>query len=228
MKDDHDDAKRPTDEAKAAGTGREHSPSRRRFMRNIGLSSLAAGAASTGFGSAFAAGDKHADETDADAPGAGKQRVTFKINGQMKQVDVTPNTVLLDAIRQNLEMSGTKKGCDHGQCGACNVHVNGTVINSCLSLAVMHDGDEITTVEGLGSAEDLGDLQQAFWQADGYQCGYCTSGQMMTAAYILKDKRIGTSGDELRQAMSGNLCRCGAYKNIEAAIAQARGKLQGA
>ncbi len=224
MKDDQD-FDRDTGADTPRSNASEHSPSRRRFMRNIGLSGLAAGAASTGFGgAAFAAGDK-VKEADTDAPAEGMQRVSFKINGEMKQVDVTPNAVLLDVIRHRLDMPGTKKGCDHGQCGACNVHVNGEVINSCLSLAVMHDGDEITTVEGLDSDKDLGPLQQAFLENDGYQCGYCTPGQMMAASYILKDDRIGNSGDELRQAMSGNLCRCGAYKNIVAAIQDARGKV---
>ncbi|WP_423824109.1 2Fe-2S iron-sulfur cluster-binding protein [Salinisphaera sp. SPP-AMP-43] len=199
------------------------SPSRRRFMKNVGLSGLAAGAATTGIGSAFA--DEQTSDASEAGPAEGRQRVTFKINGETRQADVAANTVLLDAIRQDLKLPGTKKGCDHGQCGACNVHVNGTVINSCLSLAVMHDGDEITTVEGLGSEDDLGPVQQAFLEHDGYQCGYCTAGQMMTASYVLNDDRIGNSQAELKQAMSGNICRCGAYKNIVAAIQDARGKV---
>ena len=223
MKDDQDFDREETANT-ACSSATEHSPSRRRFMRNIGLSGLAAGAASTGFGgAAFAASDK-VQEAEGDTPAEGMQRVSFTVNGQAKQVDVTPNAVLLDVIRHQLDMPGTKKGCDHGQCGACNVHVNGEVINSCLSLAVMHDGDEIKTVEGLDGEKDLGPLQQAFLENDGYQCGYCTPGQMMAASYILADDRIGNSGDELRQAMSGNLCRCGAYKNIVAAIQDARSK----
>jgi len=221
-----DDSKDDTQHAgdAAAHPRAEHSPSRRRFMRNVGMSSLAAATTATGLGTAFA-DDERVSEATSDAPPKGKTRVTFKINGQTKQLDVAPNVVLLDAIRQNLQMPGTKKGCDHGQCGACTVHVNGTAVNSCLSLAVMHEGDEITTVEGLGSEKNLGPLQAAFLEHDAYQCGYCTAGQMMTASYVLGDKRIGNSEDELRQAMSGNICRCGTYKNIYAAIQDARGKV---
>ena len=224
MKDDQD-FDRDTGADTPRSNASEHSPSRRRFMRNIGLSGLAAGAASTGFGgAAFAASDK-VKEADTDAPAQGMQRVSFKINGEMKQVDVTPNAVLLDVIRHRLDMPGTKKGCDHGQCGACNVHVNGTVINSCLSLAVMHDGDEITTVEGLSENGELHPIQQAFLDEDAYQCGYCTAGQMMTATYVLNSSHIGDSDDAVREAMSGNICRCGAYKNILAAVQSTRGKV---
>lgn len=200
----------------------DYSPSRRRFMKNVGLSSLAAATSASGLGTALADDDTSPTE---DAPPEGKTRVSFTINGHAKQLDVAPNVILLDAIRQHLEMPGTKKGCDHGQCGACTVHVNGSAVNSCLSLAVMHEGDAITTVEGLGAANDLGPLQQAFLEHDAYQCGYCTAGQMMTASYVLGDKRIGNSGDELKQAMSGNICRCGTYKNIYAAIQDARDKV---
>ncbi|MES1937202.1 (2Fe-2S)-binding protein [Salinisphaera hydrothermalis] len=221
---DDSDSTQSQDATSSPDTAAPYSPSRRRFIKNIGLSGLAAGAASTGFGNAVAA---ETADADTHGPAAGTQRVSFKINGEPTQLDVTPNTVLLDAIRHNLAMPGTKKGCDHGQCGACNVHVNGTVINSCLSLAVMHDGDEITTVEGLGDADNLSALQRAFLEHDGYQCGYCTAGQMMTACYILADKRIGTSDRDVRDAMSGNICRCGAYKNIVAAIQDARGKVSG-
>jgi len=203
-----------------------HSPSRRQFMKRVGMSSVAAAASGTGFGSAWAEDDARAKtDTPADAPAEGTTRVSFKINGQMKQVDVAPNVILLDAIRDELQLTGTKKGCDHGQCGACNVHVNGKVINSCLSLAVMHDGDEITTVEGLSDGKKLHPIQQAFLEEDAYQCGYCTSGQMMTATYVLGSKHIGDSDDAVREAMSGNICRCGAYKNILAAVQSTRGKV---
>lgn len=202
-----------------------HSPSRRRFMKSVGLSSLAAATTGAGLGNAWADDDPAATK-NTDAPAEGTTRVSFKINGQMKQIDVAPNVILLDAIRDELKLTGTKKGCDHGQCGACNVQVNGTVINSCLSLAVMHEGDEITTVEGLaGDNGELGPLQQAFLDHDAYQCGYCTSGQMMTADYVLKSKHIGSDDDAVREAMSGNICRCGAYKNILSAVQSARGKV---
>ena len=148
------------------------------------------------------------------------------INGMRHRLDADPRTTLLDALRHHLGLTGTKKGCDHGQCGACNVQVNGTVINSCLSLAVMHDGDELTTVEGLAQDNgELGPLQQAFLEHDAYQCGYCTSGQMMTADYVLKSRHIGSDDAAVRDAMSGNICRCGAYKNILAAVQSARGKV---
>ncbi len=202
----------------------KHSASRRRFMKTVGMSSIAAATSGAGIGQAFA-DDGQAPAATGDAPAAGKTRVKFKINGQMKQIDVAPNVILLDAIRDELQLTGTKKGCDHGQCGACNVHVNGTVINSCLSLAVMHDGDEITTVEGLSENGELHPIQQAFLDEDAYQCGYCTAGQMMTATYVLNSSHIGDSDDAVREAMSGNICRCGAYKNILAAVQSTRGKV---
>jgi len=205
--------------------GDTHSPSRRRFMKSVGMSSVAAAASGAGMGNAWADDGTAKQSGSADAPAEGKTRVSFNINGQMKQIDVAPNVILLDAIRDDLQLTGTKKGCDHGQCGACNVHVNGKVINSCLSLAVMHDGDEITTVEGLSDGDNLHPIQQAFLDEDAYQCGYCTSGQMMTATYVLGSKHVGDSDDAVREAMSGNICRCGAYKNILAAVQSTRGKV---
>jgi xanthine dehydrogenase YagT iron-sulfur-binding subunit len=154
--------------------------------------------------------------------------IRLTVNGKPQSLSVTSNAVLLDVVREQLRLSGTKKGCDLGQCGACTLHVNGVAINSCLSLAVMHDGDEITTIEGLERNGTLHPVQQAFWEHDAFQCGYCTSGQMMSAAAILNDKRIGTDDASVREAMSGNICRCGAYKNILAAIQAARGKTGGA
>jgi len=225
MKDD--DKSRIDDTTRDPQTrGESHSPSRRRFMKTVGMSSVAAAASGAGMGNAWADdGTQTKAAATNDAPAEGTTRVSFKINGQMKEIDVAPNVILLDAIRDELQLTGTKKGCDHGQCGACNVHVNGTVINSCLSLAVMHDGDEITTVEGLSDGENLHPIQQAFLEEDAYQCGYCTSGQMMTATYVLGSKHIGDSDDAVREAMSGNICRCGAYKNILAAVQSTRGKV---
>lgn len=156
-------------------------------------------------------------------PGAVPVRLI--INSQEYALTLDPRTTLLDCLRENLGITGTKKGCDHGQCGACTVHVNGRRINSCLTLAVMHDGEEITTVEGLGSPDDLHPLQDAFIECDAYQCGYCTSGQLMSAAALLKEE-CGPHDADVREAMSGNICRCGAYTNIVAAIQMVRGSKQ--
>jgi xanthine dehydrogenase YagT iron-sulfur-binding subunit len=149
--------------------------------------------------------------------------ITLQVNGASKQLHVAPWTSLLDLLRETLDLTGTKKGCDHGQCGACTVLVDGKRINSCLTLAVMKDGAEITTVEGLASGETLHPLQQAFIEKDAFQCGYCTPGQLCSAVGLLREGRAKTP-DEVRELMSGNLCRCGAYPNIVAAIEQVRGQ----
>ena len=148
--------------------------------------------------------------------------VNLIVNGEPRQLQVTPNVVLLDALRDELRLTGTKKGCDHGQCGACTVHVDGKAINSCLRLAVMCEGQHITTVEGLARDGQLHPVQRAFLEHDAYQCGYCTPGQMMSAAALLEDERIAADDASVREAMSGNLCRCGAYKNILEAVQDAR------
>jgi xanthine dehydrogenase YagT iron-sulfur-binding subunit len=150
-----------------------------------------------------------------------KSRITLTVNGAARQLDVAPWVVLLDALREYLGLTGTKKGCDHGQCGACTVLVNGVRINSCMTLAVMKDGAEITTVEGLARGEVLHPLQQAFIDHDAFQCGYCTPGQICSALGMLREGHAKTA-DEVREQMSGNICRCGAYPNIVAAIEQAR------
>lgn len=150
--------------------------------------------------------------------------ISFRVNGTMQQLEVPPNVVLLDALRERIGLTGTKKGCDHGQCGACTVLVNGEAINSCLTLAVVHDGDAITTVEGLEQNGQLSALQQAFLDHDAYQCGYCTPGQLTSATELLSNNSVGPSDADVAEAMSGNICRCGAYKNILAAIQQVRGE----
>ncbi|MCK1739744.1 (2Fe-2S)-binding protein [Bradyrhizobium sp. 139] len=149
--------------------------------------------------------------------------IDLVVNGVRRTLDLVPWTTLLDALRDHLQLTGTKKGCDHGQCGACTVLVNGRRVNSCLTLAVMKDGAEITTVEGLASDGTLHPLQQAFIDHDAFQCGYCTPGQICSAAGLLAEGHA-KDADQIRELMSGNLCRCGAYPNIVAAIQQAMGR----
>jgi xanthine dehydrogenase YagT iron-sulfur-binding subunit len=164
-------------------------------------------------------------------------KTTITINGEARALDVDPRTTLLDALRETLHLTGTKKGCDHGQCGACTVLVNGTRINSCLSLAVMHDGDAVTTIEGVGTVEKLAPIQTAFLTEDAFQCGYCTPGQICSALGMLQEVAAGwpsqettdltgpirLTDDELRERMSGNICRCSAYPQIVAAIRSVSG-----
>ncbi len=158
----------------------------------------------------------------------------FNINGQTYEADVDIRTTLLDLCREHLGLTGSKKGCDHGQCGACTMLVNGRRINACLTLAIMHEGDKIVTIEGLGSADHLSPIQQAFIQHDAYQCGYCTSGQLCSAVGMLEEYKQGwpshvsatltethaLSREEIAERMSGNLCRCAAYQGIVHAIQQ--------
>ena len=143
--------------------------------------------------------------------------VELRINGTTAQLTLDPRTTLLDALREHLRLTGAKKGCDHGQCGACTVHVNGRRVLSCLTLAVAARGKEITTIEGLVDRDRLHPMQQAFLDHDGFQCGYCTPGQIMSAVGLLTEP-CGPNDDNVRECMSGNLCRCGAYANIVAAI----------
>ncbi|MEW7849022.1 aldehyde dehydrogenase iron-sulfur subunit PaoA [Massilia aurea] len=178
--------------------------------------------------------------TQADAPEAAPAGAAFtlKVNGKEHQLTLDARTTLLDALRESMHLTGTKKGCDQGQCGACTVLVNGRRINSCLSLAVMHEGDAITTIEGLGTPGSLHPMQAAFIKHDGYQCGYCTPGQICSSVGVLDEIRRGVpshvtgdlnvkpllSATELRERMSGNICRCGAYSNIIDAITEAGGQ----
>ena len=146
--------------------------------------------------------------------------VSLKVNGRVNELRLDPRTTLLDALREHLDLTGTKKGCDQGACGACTVIVNGRRVNSCLTLAVMHSGHEITTIEGLAENGRLHPLQAAFIRNDGFQCGYCTSGQICSGVALLREGHTG-SEDEIREWMSGNICRCGAYEGIIAAIREA-------
>jgi len=150
-----------------------------------------------------------------------KLPLQLEVNGEAHKLQVEPRVTLLDLLREQLGLMGTKKGCDHGQCGACTVHVDGKRINSCLSLAVMNNGKKITTIEGLAKGDDLHPMQEAFLKHDGFQCGYCTPGQIMSAICCIKEGHAG-SNDEIREYMSGNICRCGAYPNIVDAITEVK------
>ena len=165
-------------------------------------------------------------------------RTTITVNGEGRTLDVDPRTTLLDALREHLGLTGSKKGCDHGQCGACTVLVNGVRINSCLSLLAMHDGDQVTTIEGLGTPGDLHPVQQAFLSHDAFQCGYCTPGQICSTVGMLQEAADGWASKEtadltaptaltdaeIRERMSGNICRCSAYPQILAAIRDLAGE----
>lgn len=194
------------------------SPSRRSFLQTAGLTTVAATTVPL-------IAQAQTEET---TTGAAREfiapeavPVTLKVNGQTHKLRLETRVSLLDALREVMLLTGTKKGCDHGQCGACTVHVNGRRVNSCLSFAVMHEGDEITTIEGLAKGDKLSPMQKAFCDHDAYQCGYCTSGQIMSATALL-DEPIGKDDASVRDAMSGNICRCGAYKNILEAIKAVR------
>jgi xanthine dehydrogenase YagT iron-sulfur-binding subunit len=192
-------------------------------------------------GSAAAAALVTAPQVDAQprkAPTPATMPVSLTVNEARRDLTLDTRTTLLDALREHLHLTGTKKGCDHGQCGACTVIVNGERINSCLSLAVQHHGDEVTTIEGLGTPDKLHPMQAAFVRHDGYQCGYCTPGQICSAVSVLDEIRRGVpshvqadltarpqpTGGEMRERMSGNICRCGAYSNIAAAMADVAGE----
>ena len=191
---------------------------------------LAAGAVTTAAATVPAMAADHS----AGEPGSSHAKISFTVNGESKTLDLDTRTTLLDALREHLHLTGAKKGCDHGQCGACTVLVNGTRINACLSLAVMHEGDRVTTIEGLGRPDHLHPMQAAFIEHDGYQCGYCTPGQICSAVAVLGEIRAGApshvtadlnarpeiTNAEMRERMSGNICRCGAYSNILEAMTE--------
>jgi xanthine dehydrogenase YagT iron-sulfur-binding subunit len=191
--------------------------SRRSFLSGLGAAGVLAGAPPL-----VQAAPAIEPAASIDGADGGSGDLTLRVNGKEYTLrDLDPRATLLDTLRERLHITGTKKGCDHGQCGACTVHVNGRRVNSCLSFAVMHEGDEITTIEGIGQPDRLHPMQAAFVQHDGYQCGYCTSGQIMSAVALLKEP-IGPSDDDIKSAMAGNICRCGAYTNIVAAVRQVR------
>jgi xanthine dehydrogenase YagT iron-sulfur-binding subunit len=162
-----------------------------------------------------------ADSVPPPSPRADRIRLALEVNGEARVLECEPRVVLLDLLREQLHLTGTKKGCDHGQCGACTVLVNGRRVNSCLSLAAMHEGDKITTIEGLEQGGVLHPMQAAFLDCDGFQCGGCTSGQIMSAVGLLGEP-VGRDDASVREAMSGNLCRCGAYEGILAAVQSVR------
>jgi xanthine dehydrogenase YagT iron-sulfur-binding subunit len=191
--------------------------SRRSFLSHLG----AAGVAATAKPLLAATPSSPASAVDDIVSVPGAVPITLTVNGKQHRLQIEPRVTLLDCLRENLNLPGTKKGCDHGQCGACTVHVNGRRINSCLSLAMMHGNDQITTIEGIGQPDHLHPMQAAFVEHDGYQCGYCTSGQIMSAVALLKEP-CGPSDDDVKQGMYGNICRCGAYPNIVAAVQQVR------
>lgn len=185
----------------------DHTESRRDFLKQ---SSLLSAIALTP-GALVKAAEQKWDEKFAEA--FEKIPLHLEVNGVVHNLTVEPRTTLLDLLREHLDLTGTKKGCDRGQCGACTVHVDGVRINSCLSLAVTNEGKKVTTIEGLAHGDELHPMQEAFIRHDGFQCGYCTSGQIMSAVALLKEGRA-----DIREFMSGNICRCGAYPNIVKAI----------
>ena len=217
-----DDQKPTPDKEAQEGTAEQSlfgRVTRRSFLSHLGAAGIAATASPVL--AATAIQEPPAADAAAEAPAAGTVPLTLRVNGKNRVLRIDPRTTLLDCLRENLNLPGTKKGCDHGQCGACTVHVNGQRVNSCLSFAVMHSADEITTIEGIGQPEHLHPMQAAFVEHDGYQCGYCTSGQIMSAVAVLGEP-VGPSDEDVKQAMYGNICRCGAYPNIVAAVQAVR------
>ncbi len=192
--------------------------SRRTFLSGLGATGLIAGASPLAATAAVTAGGMQTRPAEA--------HTVLTVNGEQHDLGVLdPRVTLLDALRERLYLTGTKKGCDHGQCGACTVHVDGRRVNSCLTLAVMTAGKEVTTIEGLGIPTRMHPMQAAFVEHDGYQCGYCTSGQIMSAVALLKEP-VGESDADVKEGLAGNICRCGAYPNIVAAFQQVRGRVK--
>ena len=190
---------------------------RRTFFSRLGMASLLASAGPI----APALGERPEKEQSLSSESKDAIPVTLRVNGKKYDLRIDRRTTLLDCLREHLHLTGSKKGCDHGQCGACTVHINGRRVLSCLCFAAMYQGDEITTIEGIGQPENLHAMQAAFVTHDAYQCGYCTSGQIMSAVALLKEQ-CGPEDAEVKEFMSGNICRCGAYPNIVAAIQSVR------
>jgi xanthine dehydrogenase YagT iron-sulfur-binding subunit len=197
---------------------------RRVFLKNVGFTGLAVTVPQL-FGE-IARTPTSVSEAVPDRFPATKMRLVLSVNGQARTLEIEPRAVLLDVLRDDLHLPGTKKGCDHGQCGACTVLISGRRVNSCLTLAAMHGGSEITTIEGLERDGNLHPMQAAFMECDAFQCGACTSGQIMSAVGLMAEP-IGRSDAAIRESMSGNICRCGAYKNIIAAVRQVRAATAG-
>jgi len=196
--------------------------SRRSFISHMGAAGVATAATAV---APLAISPMMADAQEGTSPEGhsipGTMPVTLTVNERKYAVQIDPRATLLDTLRETLHLTGTKKGCDHGQCGACTVHINGRRVNSCLTFAAMQQTAEITTIEGLGQPGHLHQMQEAFVEHDGFQCGYCTSGQIMSAVAMVKEP-WGTGDSDVKEAMSGNICRCGAYPNIVAAVQAVR------
>jgi xanthine dehydrogenase YagT iron-sulfur-binding subunit len=190
---------------------------RRRFISRLGMAGLLASAGPVAAG----AGQRPVNTQGPGAESKDAIPISLRVNGTKHDLRIDPRTSLLDCLREHLHLTGSKKGCDHGQCGACTVHINGRRVLSCLSLAALHEGDEIITLEGIGQPDNLHPVQAAFVACDAYQCGYCTSGQIMSAVALLKEP-CGPDDADVKELMSGNICRCGAYQNIVAAIQSVR------
>jgi xanthine dehydrogenase YagT iron-sulfur-binding subunit len=197
-------------------------PTRRSFLTQLGVAGLTVTAAPL-IERAPAAPPPVEAPAQSPVSAPGQVPLVLNVNGKEYRLNLDPRTTVLDTLREHLNLFGTKKGCDHGQCGACTVHINGRRVNSCLTFAVMHQGDQITTIEGLSQNGHLHPVQAAFIEFDGFQCGYCTPGQIMSGSALLKEP-VGPNDDDVRDMMSGNLCRCGAYDNIVAAVQSARKK----
>jgi len=189
--------------------------SRRGFLKKSSLlTAIAVAPAAVGKAAEYNLGEKISEAFETTP-------VNMTVNGVKKQLAIEPRSTLLDVLREQLDLTGTKKGCDYGQCGACTVHVNGQRVLSCLSLAVMQEGKQITTIEGLAKGDELHPMQQAFIKHDGFQCGYCTPGQIMSAVACINEGHA-ESKEDIREFMSGNICRCGAYPNIVKAIQEVK------